>query len=118
VDHRGYVPGTRSCCPSCFLFLVSDSFRYLHRKMFIRCSGTIRPRSVFVALSEVALAENGVNGAASSPTIGTVNAAVTDTSGAASQIQLDLSRGLVSCVVVALSMLHLCGPSAPVSFFW
>jgi hypothetical protein len=85
-------------------YAVVDHWGYLPEN----CLSGVPVQSVgFAALSEVALAENGVNGAAPSPTIGTVNAAVTDTSGAATQIQLNLSRGLVSCVVVALSMLRL-----------
>ena len=68
------------------------------------------PASVgFAALSEVAIAENGVNGAAPTPTIGSVAAAVTnsDTNGAVPRIQLGLGRGMVQGVVALLVAMSL-----------
>jgi len=56
------------------------------------------PPSVgFAALSEVAIAENGVNGAVPSATIGSVSATVTNTNGAAPRVRLGL--GVVEGVV-------------------
>ena len=51
------------------------------------------PAIGFAALSEVAIAENGVNGAVPSATIGSVSAEVTSTNGAAPRV--GLGRGTV-----------------------
>ena len=61
------------------------------------------PASVgFAALSEVAIAENGVNGAAPTPTIGSVAAAVTNASSASPGVRIGLGRGVVTTVVGSL----------------
>ncbi|KAG6374669.1 aspartic peptidase domain-containing protein [Boletus reticuloceps] len=58
------------------------------------------PASVgFAALSDVSLAENGVNGAVPSPTIGSVAAAVSNTSGAAPRVSFGLARGVVQVIM-------------------
>ena len=60
------------------------------------------PASVgFAALSEVAIAQNGVNGAVPTATIGSVAAAVTNTNGAAPRVRLGLGvvQGVVGLLV-------------------
>ncbi|KAH0836319.1 aspartic peptidase domain-containing protein [Lanmaoa asiatica] len=59
------------------------------------------PSIGFAALSETAIAENGVNGAVPSATIGTTSATVTSTNGAAPRVRLGgLGRGVVVGVLV------------------
>jgi len=65
------------------------------------------PAVGFAALSEVAIAQNGVNGAAPTPTIGSVSAAVTNTSGAAPRVRLGLGRGVVQGIAALLVMVSL-----------
>jgi cathepsin D len=58
------------------------------------------PAIGFAALSEVAIAENGVNGPVPSATIGAVAAAVSNTSGALPRVRLGLGGGVAGLLVM------------------
>jgi hypothetical protein len=94
VDHRGCVPG--ESCIACVLLTLFAHDEPTQKNVY--SVFRYNPPSVgFAALSEVAIAENGVNGAVPSATIGSVSATVTNTNGAAPRVRLGL--GVVEGVV-------------------
>lgn len=106
VDHWGCIPGVYlSTRPWITCLPVTHSLNSTQKTVYSVFQYN-PPAIGFAALSEVAIAENGVNGAVPSATIGSVSAEVTSTNGAVPRVEL--GRGVVLGVgVLATTMVLL-----------